>query len=188
MGEAWSDWYAMDYLVEPGPADATAADKADIVLFQYDGAGVAVDRTEPIDCKVGVDRSRLCTGGDDRPPRAATPTPTTARSIGGPEVHADGEIWAQTLWDLRDQARLAASTESLVTRAMELSPYNPSFLDMRNAILLADTATFGGTHHGRDLEGVRAPRHGLLRRLARRRRRHAREPTSACRRPTCDRA
>ena len=23
--------------------------------------------------------------------------------VGGPEVHADGEIWAQTLWDLRDE-------------------------------------------------------------------------------------
>jgi hypothetical protein len=27
---------------------------------------------------------------------------------------------------------------------MELAPYNPSFLDMRNAILVADTSVFGG--------------------------------------------
>ena len=31
-----------------------------------------------------------------------------------------------------------------MTRAMELAPYNPSFLDMRNAILVADTSVFGG--------------------------------------------
>ena len=52
MGEAWSDWYAMDYLVAQG-LQADKAGTADIVLFQYDGAGTAVDRTEPIDCKVG---------------------------------------------------------------------------------------------------------------------------------------
>jgi extracellular elastinolytic metalloproteinase len=32
----------------------------------------------------------------------------------------------------------------VVTRAMELAPYNPSFLDMRNAILVADTSLFHG--------------------------------------------
>ena len=37
--------------------------------------------------------------------------------IGVPEVHADGEIWAQTLWDLRDRLGSKRS-ESLVTRAM----------------------------------------------------------------------
>src|SRR3954454_21544736 len=37
--------------------------------------------------------------------------------------------------------------ESLVTRAMELSPANPSFIDERNAILLADTAVFHRADH-----------------------------------------
>ena len=31
-----------------------------------------------------------------------------------------------------------------MTRAMELAPYNPSFLDMRNAILVADTSLYQG--------------------------------------------
>ena len=44
--------------------------------------------------------------------------------IGSPEVHADGEIWSQTLWDLRD-ALGSDQTESLVTRAMELAPGQP---------------------------------------------------------------
>src|SRR5262249_22776845 len=34
-----------------------------------------------------------------------------------------------------------------VTRAMELAPYKPSFLDMRDAILVADTAVYDGAHH-----------------------------------------
>ena len=61
MGEAWSDWYAMDYLVDHGLQRDRAA-KADVRLFLYDGQGVNFDRTEPIDCKVGQ-KVRLCNGG-----------------------------------------------------------------------------------------------------------------------------
>jgi hypothetical protein len=64
---------------------------------------------------------------------------------GGPEVHSDGEIWVQTLWDLRDELG-SDTTEDLVTRAMELSPFNPSFLDERNAILQADMVLHGGAN------------------------------------------
>ena len=78
-------------------------------------------------------------------------------------MHADGEIWGETLWDLRT-ALGSATTENLVTRAMELSPSNPSMLDERNAILQADLVDNGGANHRHDLERLRAPRHGLLRR------------------------
>src|SRR5262249_23761928 len=65
------------------------------------------------------------------------------RVAGVPEVHADGEIWVQTLWDLRD-ALGSDAVEALATRAMELSPFNPSFLDERNAILQAGLVLRGG--------------------------------------------
>ena len=142
MGEAWSDWYAMDYLVAQGLQTDTAKD-GDVVLFQYDGAGVAVDRTEPLDCKVGV-VSRRCQGTEGAGGGGYT-YGDLGKVVGAPEVHADGEIWAQTLWDLRDRLGSAVS-ESLVTRAMELSPVDPSFLDMRNAILQADNVVYGGGH------------------------------------------
>ncbi len=141
MGEAWSDWYAMDRLVAQG-LQADRAGTADIVLFQYDGAGTAVDRTEPLDCKVTSTQDPRCTGGATGHTGGYTYA-DYGKVIGSPEVHADGEIWSQALWDLRD-ALGSAKTESLVTRAMELSPANPSFLDERNAILSADTAVFGG--------------------------------------------
>ena len=64
---------------------------------------------------------------------------------GGPEVHADGEIWLETLWQIR-QTLGAAVTEALVTRAMELSPPGPTFLDMRNAIIQADLVNFAGAN------------------------------------------
>jgi extracellular elastinolytic metalloproteinase len=142
MGEAWSDWYAMDYLVahglqkdRPGPGN--------LRIFQYDGAGVAFDRTEPLDCKVGATTAR-CPGGATGH-RGGYTYADYGKVIGIPEVHADGEIWSQTLWDLRGKLG-SKLTESLVTRAMELSPSNPSMLDERNAILLADMAVSGGRH------------------------------------------
>ena len=52
MGEAWSDWYAMDYLVGQGLFKDTSAD-GDLRVGQYVGAGLDLIRTEPMDCKVG---------------------------------------------------------------------------------------------------------------------------------------
>jgi extracellular elastinolytic metalloproteinase len=143
MGEAWSDWYAMDYLVDQG-LQKDDPGKVDVVLFQFDGAGVALDRTEPIDCPL-VTKAARCNGGLTGH-QGGYSYKDYASVVGGPEVHSDGEIWAQTLWQLRAELG-SRTTESLVTRAMELSPHNPSFLDMRNAILVADTAVFGGRHH-----------------------------------------
>ena len=139
MGEAWSDWYAMDYLVARG-LQKDIKGKTNIVIFQFDGAGTALDRTEPIDCKVGVN-VKICDGGSTGH-RGGYTYKDYSKVIGIPEVHADGEIWSQTLWDLRDKVGSKAA-ESLVTRAMELSPSNPSYLDERNAILMADTVVFG---------------------------------------------
>jgi hypothetical protein len=142
MGEAWSDWYAMDYLVDQG-LQRDRRHKVDVRLFVYDGDGVNFDRTEPLDCRVGQ-KARLCNGGATGH-RGGYTYADYGKVIGAPEVHSDGEIWAQTLWDLR-RSLGSHTTESLVTRAMELAPYNPSFLDMRNAILIADNSTFHGKH------------------------------------------
>jgi len=114
-----------------------------VTLSPYDGPGLALVRTEPMDCPVGT-ASRRCPGT----PGAGTGGYTYGDygTIDGvPEVHADGEIWGQTLWDLR-RSLGSRLTQSLVTRAMELSPANPSFLDERNAILQADAAIYGSAH------------------------------------------
>jgi extracellular elastinolytic metalloproteinase len=145
MGEAWSDWYAMDYLVDRHLQKDRRA-KADVRLFVYDGKGVNFDRTEPIDCKVGQ-KVKLCNGAATGR-RGGYTYADYGNIIGFPEVHADGEIWAQTLWSLR-AALGSAKTESLVTRAMELAPYNPSFLDMRDGILVADQSRNGGADTAR---------------------------------------
>jgi len=140
MGEGWSDWYAMDYLVRKGLV-VDRPHRNDLVIFPYDGKGVTLDRTEPMDCRIGAG-SKQCKGGATGH-RGGYSYADYGSVIGFPEVHGDSEIWSQTLWALR--TKLGSSrTEALVTRAMELSPYNPSFLDMRNAILLADTSAYQG--------------------------------------------
>ena len=80
-----------------------------------------------------------------------------------PEVHADGEIWAETLWDLRDAARLATSRR-------RSSPAGCG--SRRRSRRSSTSATRSCRPTGRlrrhprrrALGRVRAPRHGLRRR------------------------
>ena len=56
---------------------------------------------------------------------------------GGFQVHRDGEVWAATLWDLR-QTLGAAIADRLVLQGMKFTPCSPSFLNARDGILMAD--------------------------------------------------
>lgn len=150
MGEGWSDWYAMDYLVQQGYVADTNAD-GEVAVGEYvTDNSVSGIRNQPLDCSVGSSAS-------------ACPGTLTSHGTGGftyadlgrvgaydastPrfEVHDDGEIWSETLWDLR-KALGASTARRLITNAMRLSPANPSFLDERDAILVADQNA-GGTNH-----------------------------------------
>ena len=144
MGEAWSDWYALDLLDAEGYAGDGAG--VDLPVGEYITGGDGI-RYQYADCRVD---SAAADCPEPHPAEGVGPGGFTYGDFGHisgfPEVHADGEIWLQTLWELRDTlGRLPA--ERLVTRSMELSPPNPSFLDMRNAILLADTIASGGANH-----------------------------------------
>ena len=145
MGEAWSDWYALDLLDSEGFAGDGPG--VDLPVGEYSTGGAGI-RFQYADCRVDSDPA-------DCPEPAlsdgAGPGGFTygdmGHIVGFPEIHTDGEIWLQTLWELRDVLG-HLPTVRLVTRAMELSPPNPSFLDMRNAVLLADTIWSGGANHG----------------------------------------
>ncbi len=121
MGEGWGDWYALNHAYAAGLETTRAAV----------GAYVTGNATRGIR---NYDYNA---------------NPTTFGDIGydltGPQVHADGEIWAATLWDLRKAlvARHGAAkggqvAAQLVTDAMPLTAPDPSFLDARDAILTAD--------------------------------------------------
>jgi hypothetical protein len=127
MGEGWGDWYAMNH------AYATGLERSRAVVGAY------------------------ATGNEVRGIRNYdyNKNPNTFGDIGydltGPEVHADGEIWTATLWDLHKAlvARygIAAGSERaarLVTDGMPLTAPNPSFLDARDGILSADLDRYHG--------------------------------------------
>jgi extracellular elastinolytic metalloproteinase len=140
MGEAWSDWYAMDYLDDQGLQKDTAT-VGDVRVGKYVTGGSTI-RSEPLDCPVGT-TSTACPGTAAAGPGGYTYGDYGRIAARGVEVHGDGEIWSQTLWDLRKKIG-SRKAEQLVTRAMELSPANPSFLDERNSILAADLVADGG--------------------------------------------
>jgi Zn-dependent metalloprotease len=163
MGEAWSDWYAKDFLARQGLELDDPATDGEVYMGEYSDGERGLIRTEALDCKVGADPAD-CPGGiditgDGEPetgPGGYTFGDMTA-ILGFPEVHADGEIWGQTLWELRQRLVVREGSETagsdlaeeLVTDGMRLSPPEPSFLDMRNAILQADVGANGGVN--RDL-------------------------------------
>ena len=173
IGEGLSDWYALDAVIGGGlqPDDPGVAD----VRFgkYFDNATGSTVRYQSIDCAPNVS---VVTGSCLATPGPSSGTYFTyadfgriagSSSAGVPEVHADGEIVAQTLWQLR--ARLgAAPARRLITNALRMVPPQPSFLDLRNAILQAST-----TDDDRHLGRVRGARNGLLRRVEREHRHHA---------------
>ena len=132
MGEAWSDWYAQDFIVGQFPALDTGA-AGEVVHGRVHGLPGSSSKLR---------YSSRWTARRSAPTRSRCPGRPAlgsggytygdfGRISGGAEVHADGEIWAQTLWDLRT-ALGSAKARALVTTGMALLPPEPSFLDARN--------------------------------------------------------
>ncbi|TCC20796.1 M36 family metallopeptidase [Kribbella speibonae] len=138
MGEAWSDFYALDYLVSHGLEKDTTA-PGEVLEGKYVTGGGTI-RTQANDCRVKAVSPNCVALDGSKGGYTYGDFPT----IGGtPEVHASGEVWAQTLWDLRERFGRSYAV-SIITRAMELSPNDPTMLDMRNAIVQADLVASGG--------------------------------------------
>jgi extracellular elastinolytic metalloproteinase len=142
MGEAWSDYYAMDYLVTKGFMKDTSK-PGQLLEGKYVAANQHLIRTMAIDCPPGA-TTRGCTSGFDGRKGGYTYA-DFPNIVGGPEVHGSGEIWGQTLWDLR--TRLGHNVaDTIITRGMSLAADDPDYLDMRNAILRADLVAYNGAH------------------------------------------
>ena len=143
MGEAWSDFYALDYLVGAGIDFDTAA-PGDVNVAFFTQQGNHSLRSEGLDC-APADTAPDCPGTAGAGAGGYT-FGDLGKLHGSPEVHDDGEIWGQTLWSLR--TRLLADhagdgqtrIRKIVTDGMRLAPPYPSFLDARNAIVQAAIA------------------------------------------------
>jgi hypothetical protein len=151
LDEGLADFYSIDYLVGQG-LETDVAGTPDVAFGRFAFGGEL--RTEPTDCPVPADPSvhdAICDGGDT--PHFGGYTYADFGDVAGdPEVHADGEIWTQTMWQLRqllishsDPATGDAEVRQLMTNGMRLAPPNPSFLDLRNAVLQAAAASLPTT-------------------------------------------
>ncbi len=139
MGEAWGDFYSMDYLVTKRLATDTRA-AGELMYDRYLSKNRAYTRSQAIDCPTRK-TAPLCTRVSGRGGYTYGDIPTELTT----EVHGAGEVWAQTMWDVR-RALGHRVTMRVVTAAMSLAPSDPSMLDMRDAMLTADKAIYGKAH------------------------------------------
>jgi hypothetical protein len=135
MWEGWSDWYALHYANDEVIAEySTGNATSGVRTFAYNNAN-------PLRY-------------NDFANRSGPFSDLFGNSIGHgviflPEVHADGEIWANVLAHLRRRLSAgrdpltAVQIEALVTEALHFTPANPSMVEARNAIILANR-TIGG--------------------------------------------
>jgi Fungalysin metallopeptidase (M36) len=130
MGEGWSDFFAMSFLTpDDRPLDAPTG------IGSYVTQRSRGVRAYPYSMRFDVDP---LTFGDTR---------------FYTEVHAQGTVWCSILWDMRqlfierygDEAGRTA-VERLVLNGLKVTPLTPSFIDARDAILLADKTTNRGAN------------------------------------------
>lgn len=119
LSEGWSDFFAAAFTGDP------------VIGAWTSGLPLGV-RSAPVGA-TGLSLVNLCESGCER--------------------FRDGEIWSSLLWDIR--ARLIQLhgdapgrelAERLVVESMRFAPCQPTFVDARDAMLLADTALTGGAH------------------------------------------
>ena len=130
MGEGWSDFFAMSFLAgSDKPLDGSVATGSYITQR---ARGV---RAYPYSTRFDVN-------------------PLTFADIrANSEVHAQGTVWCTMLWEMRqsfierygfDAGRQAV--ERLVINGLKATPLVPTFVDARDAILLADRTTNSGAN------------------------------------------
>jgi uncharacterized repeat protein (TIGR01451 family) len=160
MGEGWSDFYALSLLFGSNAYDPNAkyAEGA-YATYQFVGLtdnylyGIrrfpySTDNSVNPLTWADVDDVTYNTAGGIAP----SPLDVFFSSSGALEVHNVGEIWANTLWEVR--SRIIADPAgadgdvptgndkmlSIVTDALKMTPINPSFVDARDALIDADCA------------------------------------------------
>ena len=139
IGEGTSDWYALDLLNAEG-LEPDSGQPGELRAGRHENLAV---RSQPFDCPVGAPAS-ACPGTAESGAGGYTYA-DYGKIESSPDVHAAGEIWVETLWDLRTSLISAhgrsegiTRARALVTDGLRLSPAFPTFLQMRNAILQAD--------------------------------------------------
>jgi Fungalysin metallopeptidase (M36) len=162
MGEGFSDWYALDFLTDSRQLTDDVNTPGDELVGPYVSGNTTTGiRDNAVDCHV-ADSGPHCPGST-----TAGAGGFTFGDLGKVanydadhpyfEVHSDGEIWSETLWDLRQRLNDPTAL-ALVTGALRLVPKQPSFLDMRDAILREALLQPGGAALQRSVWAIFAAR------------------------------
>ena len=168
MGEGWSDFYAFALLSEPtdnrfgthalgGYASYLAIPgfesnyyyglrRFPVAIMAFRGPNGLPHN--PLTFRyINADCNTLI-GTDTTNPNSAFPRGPIGSSSPCDQIHNLGEVWAVTLWEMRDQLiQRRFPTEGnrraiqYITDGMKLSPLNPTVLQMRDAILAATSAS-----------------------------------------------
>jgi hypothetical protein len=132
MGEAWSDFFALEFTTPEGAPPNGLYTTGDY-LFQRLNVGI---RTRPYSTDMTVN-------------------PVTFADLGRiaslPAIHSDAAVWVEALLEMRanlitqfGETEGRRRTRLLVIDGMKLSVPGPSMIDARDAILLADRVGFRG--------------------------------------------
>lgn len=139
-GEGWSDWLALILTIEPNDVSSNPRGIGTFALSEpVLGPGI---RRFPYSTNMSVNAQNY----DDM--------------ASNTQVHAIGEIWAQTLWDLTWKLIDAEGFDPdwfngtsgnnvamrLVIEGMKLQPCLPGYLDARDGILAADALLYNNAH------------------------------------------
>jgi subtilisin-like proprotein convertase family protein len=163
MGEGWSDFYALSLLNNTN-ADNPDSSYASGAYATYKLAGLLDNYV------YGIRRFPYSTNNAINPLTWADVDQTTYDHSGGiavspigfevggaMEVHNVGEIWMNTLWEMRSRIIAANGGDvptgnqialQLVTNALKMTPINPTFLQARDALISADCATNACANEG----------------------------------------
>jgi len=158
MGEGWSDFFALSLLNNTNDDDPNGNYASGAYATYKLGSASYVDNYV-----YGIRRFPYSTNNSINPLTWADVDQTTYDQSGGiagsilgfqyngaMEVHNVGEIWANTLWEMRSRIIAANGNDvptgnqkslQLVLNALKMTPLNPTFPQARDAIIDADCAT-----------------------------------------------
>lgn len=150
MNEALSDFWALEFLVPEGaPPDGVYP----ISEYWYRAFGTGL-RNRPFTTNKEINPLTYADLG---------------RSWASPEIHEDGVIWVQALWEIRanlirqfGEAEGRRRLKRIVIDGMKLSPPAPSMVDLRDAILLAERIDYKGESQAQLWEGFAKRGLGVL--------------------------
>jgi hypothetical protein len=156
MAEGWSDFYALAMLAEETDDPNAVYPFSGYVSYRFLGLqqnyyyGIrrypySSDTTKnPLTLK-DIDPSAAS-------PHAGIPTSPILGGTAADEIHNMGEVWCAVLWEVHaalvEKLGFAQGNPlalQLVTDGLKLCPANPTYLEARDAIILADQVLTGGS-------------------------------------------